>query len=127
MLDDKYVKLFGLNSVDYSKTIYVTEGPFDSLFLSNSIAMCGSDVHLDKQIYPNRVFVLDNEPRNLQIVQRYEKLISANEKIVIWPTTIQQKDINDMIIAGLVPQQLVKENTYSGLEAKIKFIQWKKV
>lgn len=127
ILDDKYAKLFGLDSLDFNKTIYVTEGPFDSLFLSNAIAMCGSDVHLEKSIYRDRVFILDNEPRNVQIVQRYDKLISSGEKVVIWPTSVKEKDINDMIIAGLNPQQIINENTYQGLEAKVKFTTWKKV
>lgn len=127
MLDDRYIKVFGLNTLDFNKIIYVTEGPFDSLFLSNAIAMCGADVMLDKSIYKNRVFVLDNEPRNSQIIQRYEKLIDSGEKVVIWPSTIKEKDINDMIISGLSPQEIVKTNTYQGLEAKIKFTQWKKV
>ncbi len=127
ILDDKYVKLFGLDSLDFDRTIYVTEGPFDSLFLSNAIAMCGSDVHLEKSIYRDRIFVLDNEPRNLQIVQRYDKLITAGEKVVIWPSTIKEKDINDMVISGLNPQQIIKENTFQGLEAKVKFTTWKKV
>ena len=127
ILDDKYSKLFGLDSLDFDKTIYVTEGPFDSLFLSNAIAMCGSDVHLEKSIYRDRIFVLDNEPRNVQIVQRYDKLITAGEKVVIWPNTIKQKDINDMVISGLDPQKIIKENTFQGLEAKVKFTTWKKV
>ena len=127
ILDDKYVKLFGLDSVDFNKTIYVTEGPFDSLFLSNAIAMCGSDVYLDKTIYKDRVFILDNEPRNLQIVNKYEKLIDAGEKVVIWPSTLKEKDINDMVIAGVSPQQIIKQNTHQGLEAKVKFTTWKKV
>lgn len=127
ILDDKYVKLFGLDSVNFDKTIYVTEGPFDSLFLSNAIAMCGSDIYLDKSIYKDRVFVLDNEPRNLQIVNKYEKLIDSGEKVVIWPTTVKEKDINDMIISGLNPQKIIEQNTFNGLEAKIKFTTWKKV
>lgn len=127
ILDDKYAKLFGLDTVDFNKTIYVTEGPFDSLFLSNAIAMCGSDVHLDNSIYKDRVFILDNEPRNFQIVKRYEKLIDSGEKIVIWPNTIKEKDINDMVISGINPQQIITQNTYQGLEAKLKFTTWKKV
>lgn len=127
MLDDRYAKVFGLNTVDFSRTIFVTEGPFDSLFLSNAIAMCGSDVQLDKTIYKDRVFILDNEPRNLQIVQKYDKLINAGEKIVIWPSTVKEKDINDMVISGASPDEIIKLNTYQGLEANIKFTQWKKV
>lgn len=127
MLDDRYAKVFGLNTVDFSRTIFVTEGPFDSLFLSNAIAMCGSDVQLDKTIYKDRVFILDNEPRNLQIVQKYDKLINAGERIVIWPSTVKEKDINDMVISGASPAEIINLNIYKGLEAKIKFTQWKKV
>lgn len=127
ILDEKYVKLFGLECLKFDKTIYVTEGPFDSLFLSNAIAMCGSDVQLDKAIYKDRVFVLDNEPRNFQIVGKYDKLINANEKVVIWPETLLQKDINDMVISGINPQEIIKNNTYHGLEAKLKFTKWKRV
>jgi hypothetical protein len=127
MLDDRYVKVFGLNNIDFNETIYVTEGPFDSLFLSNAIAMCGADVQLDKTVYKSRVFILDNEPRNHEIVKRYETLIDAKEQIVIWPSTINQKDINDMVISGLDPEEIIKKNTFQGIEAKIKFTQWKKV
>ncbi len=127
MLDDRYSKVFGLNTVDFSKLICVTEGPFDPLFLSNAIAMCGADVQLDKNIYPNRVFILDNEPRNFEMIKRYEKLIDAGEQIVIWPSTIKQKDINDMVISGLSPEEIINQNMFKGVEAKIKFTQWKKV
>ena len=46
---------------------------------------------------------------------------------MIWSTSIEQKDINDMVLAGLNVQSVVESNTYSGLEAKIKFNNWKKV
>jgi ssDNA-binding Zn-finger/Zn-ribbon topoisomerase 1 len=127
ILDESYPKLFGLDRLDTTKTIYITEGPFDSLFLSNGIAMCGADVSLDIKIYPDRVFVYDNEPRNKEIVKRYESTISRGEKVVIYPDGIVQKDINDMIMAGLNVQDMIKCNTFSGLEAQLKFNNWKKV
>jgi hypothetical protein len=126
-LDDDHPKLFGLDRINTKDTIYITEGPFDSLFLSNSMAMCGADVTLDKDTFPDRVLVLDNEPRNKQIVQRYEKAISSGESVVIWPKEVKEKDINDMVLAGLDVQSVVQCNVYSGLEAKVKLIDWKKV
>ena len=60
ILDKRYPKLYGLERVKFESTIYVTEGPIDSLFLSNAIAMCGADVTLDKDIYNDRVFIYDN-------------------------------------------------------------------
>lgn len=127
ILDKQYPKLFGLDRINTDENIYVTEGPFDSLFLSNGIAMCGADVVLDKVSYPTHTFVYDNEPRNKQIVQRYEKCIEKGESIVIWPDLIKQKDINDMVLAGYNVQSVVECNTYKGLEAKVKFNLWKKV
>jgi hypothetical protein len=127
MLNEDQPKIFGLDRVNPAKNVYVTEGPFDSMFIENSIAMCGSDVVLDRLLFPDRTFVFDNEPRNKQIVDKYTKTINAGEKIVIWDSHIKEKDINDMVLAGYDVQDMVESNTYHGLEAKVKLIEWKKV
>jgi hypothetical protein len=127
MLDEEQPKIYGLDGVNENEEVYVTEGPFDSEFIPNSLAMCGADIILDCLHFPNRTFIYDNEPRNKEIVRRYEKCISNGEKIVIWPKAIQQKDINDMVLAGLSVMDVLKLNTYKGLEAKIKLNEWKKV
>ena len=46
MIDETQPKVYGLENVDFNKTVYVVEGPFDSTFVENSIAMCGADVSL---------------------------------------------------------------------------------
>jgi DNA primase len=127
MLDEDFPKVYGLDTVNKSETVYITEGPFDSTFVQNSIAMCGSDFVLDRLLYPDCTFVYDNEPRNKEIVNRISKTIDKGDKVIIWPTSIQQKDINDMVLAGLNVMDVLKSNTYSGLEAKIKFNNWKKI
>ena len=103
------------------------EGPFDSTFVSNSVAMCGSDSSLECLKGSSIVFVYDNEPRNKEIVGRIEKCISRGERVIIWPTIIVDKDINDMVLSGHDIMSVLKSNTYSGLEAQIKFNNWKKV
>ena len=126
MLDDDHPKLFGLDRIDEQQTIYIAEGPFDSYFLTNAIAMCGSDV--DDRIISNRdrVYVFDNEPRNREIVAKIASTIERGHKVVIWPDKIEQKDINDMFLTGLNVQNVVQSNVYSGLHAKTKLISWKK-
>ena len=42
MLDESKTKIFGLNRVDYNKTVYITEGPIDSFYIDNAIAMAGA-------------------------------------------------------------------------------------
>ena len=127
MLDEDAPKIYGLDQVDSSKPIYIVEGPFDSTFIQNSVAMCGSDVNIGSFGWSNYIYVFDNEPRNREIVNRISKTIDRGDKVVIWPTSIEQKDINDMVLTGLNVIDVLKSNIYSGLEAQIKFNNWKKV
>lgn len=127
MLDEDAPKIYGLDQVDSSKPIYIVEGPFDSTFIQNAVAMCGSDVNIGSFGWSNYIYVFDNEPRNREIVNRISKTIDRGDKVVIWPTSIEQKDINDIVLAGINVMDLLKSNIYSGLEAKIKFNNWKKV
>lgn len=126
ILDESKPKVYGLDKVNNEELIYVTEGPFDSTFIRNSIAMCGSDVELSS--CPGRfVFVYDNEPRNREICAKISKTIQQGNSVVIWPSSITEKDINDMVMAGHNVQSVVESNTYQGLEAQIRFNAWKKV
>jgi len=127
MLDEEAPKVYGLESINKKLSIYVVEGPFDSTFITNSVALCGSDGDLGYLKGSNIIFVYDNEPRNREIVRRVEGCINRNEKVVIWPSNIVDKDINDMVLAGHDVMSVVELNTYSGLEAKIKFNNWKKI
>jgi transcription elongation factor Elf1 len=127
MLDDDAPKIYGLDKVQKNKTVYITEGPFDSYFVRNAIALCGADGDISKWGISDPVWIYDNEPRNAEIHSRISKVIDRGEKIVIWPSSVSEKDINDMILSGLDVQSVIESNTYSGLEAKLKFTNWKKI
>jgi predicted RNA-binding Zn-ribbon protein involved in translation (DUF1610 family) len=127
MLDDDAPKIYGLDEVQKDQTVYITEGPFDSTFISNSIALCGADGDVDKWGICNPVWIYDNEPRNAEIHSRISRVIDRGERVVIWSSTIKEKDINEMILSGLNVQSVIELNTYSGLEAKLKFTTWKKI
>ena len=127
MLNDDAPKIYGLDEIEKSKTVYITEGPFDSTFIPNSIALCGADGDVAKWGISDCVWIYDNEPRNAEIHSRISRVIDRGEKIIIWPSTINEKDINDMILSGLNVQSVIESNTYSGLEAKLKFTTWKKI
>ena len=127
MLDDDAPKIYGLDEVQKNQTVYITEGPFDSTFIRNSIALCGADGDIVKWDIRDCVWVYDNEPRNSEILSRISRVIENGQKVVIWPSTIKEKDINDMVLSGLDVQDVIESNIYSGLEAKLKFTAWKKV
>ena len=127
MLNDDAPKIYGLDEVQKDKTVYITEGPFDSTFIRNACAMCGADADISNWGISNPVWVYDNEPRNSEIVRRIESAIASKQSVVIWPNDIKEKDINDMVLAGHKVQDIVQSNVYSGLEAKLKFTTWKKI
>lgn len=121
-------KVFGLDKVNFDKPYIVCEGAIDSMFLSNAIAMAGADGNVSglKNI-ENATFVFDAESRNLEITKRMEKLILKGYKVCIWPHGLPGKDINEMWLSGMRNiEQVIKENTYSGLEAQLKLAAWRK-
>ena len=134
ILDDEKPKVYGLESVNLSNRVYVVEGPIDSMFINNCLAMAGS--HLDRTAVEvglkidNTTIVYDNEPRNRDIVNSIDKVIDLGYSVCIWPDNMEQKDINDMVRAGMSSkdiQQLIDQHTYKDLSAKMRLTQWKRV
>ncbi len=127
MINDNAPKIYGLDEIKKESPVYITEGPFDSSFIKNSIAMCGADADVYKWGVSDPVWIYDNEPRNNEIVKRISNTISKGDKVVIWPSNIDEKDINDMVLSGHNVQELVESNIYNGLEANLKFNIWKRI
>ena len=127
MINEDAPKIYGLDKVDNEKPIYIIEGPFDATLVQNGVAMCGSDLDIRSFGWSDCIYVYDNEPRNREIVNRIDKTINGGYKVVIWPTSVVEKDINDMVLGGHNIMSVLESNTYSGLQAKVKFNNWKKI
>tara|TARA_Y100001972_G_scaffold127194_1_gene183293 strand:+ start:2547 stop:3602 length:1056 start_codon:yes stop_codon:yes gene_type:complete len=123
---------YGMWRANPKKRVYVVEGPLDSMFIDNTIAMVGAasvENEPARFINSDMVYVLDNEPRNPQIIKFNENLINQGKTVCIWPNEIKDKDINDMIYR-MSPKEIKKimdDNAVSGLEAKIKLSKWRKI
>ena len=131
-IDETEEKIYGLDRVDYSKRIYVVEGPIDSLFLPNAVAVSGAsfDTPTIRKLLTNATIVMDNEPRNKDIVKQLDKYINLGYNVCMFPDTLQEKDINDMVLSGRSVDEIVEvinTNTFTGMEAKLKFADWRKV
>ena len=127
MFNDEAPKIYGLDNIRGDAPVFVTEGPFDSTFLLNSIAMCGADGDVRKWGVSTPVWVYDNEPRSKEITTRISNTIDRGDSVVIWPNNVKEKDINDMVLAGHDVQSIVESNTYDGLKAKLQFNTWKRI
>ena len=63
-------------------------------------------------------------------IVQLDKYIEAGYNVCMFPDYIEQKDINEMILSGKTAdeiQELINTNTFSGIEAKLKFSTWKKI
>ena len=129
-IDEDAPTVYGMDNVDKTLPVTVVEGPLDSLFIKNSIACAGTsfnkieELGLDKD---NTRIVFDNQPKNAEVCKLVEKYVGMGYKVVIWPETIGEKDINDMVIAGINVQDIIDSNTYQGLSARMKFTSWRKI
>ena len=118
--------IYGEERINIKKKIYCVEGPLDSLFLPNCLAIAGLNF---KGVKISNVIVLDNERRNVQIVDALKKVITNGYSVCIWPDSVKEKDINEMIIDGRTTDDIVEiidNNTYSGLQANFQLSQWKR-
>lgn len=122
-------KLFGLDTIDESKKVYVTEGPMDSLFLDNCVAVGDASLNKAEQVLAKDKLVLvpDNEPRHPVQTKVVKKMIDKGFEIVLFPDWVEQKDLNDMVRAGHDVKHLVECYSYQGLRAQLEFAKWCKV
>lgn len=130
MFDESNPKIFGLDTLERDRPVYVLEGPIDSMFVDNAIAMGGSDLPFSyfQDFSPSLfTFVYDNEPRNAQIVKRMENIIERGYNIVIWPPGFDHKDINDMVMAGINHMDVIRQHTCRELQAYMAWTYWKKI
>jgi len=130
----KFVKdgrmIFGGDTVDYSRRVYATEGPFDSAFLDNGIAFAGSEIGDVTRGFRDIVVVLDNEPRNAEIVRATKDAINSGHTVCVWEDGIAEKDINDMVLYGRSStqvQSIIDRCSCSGIEAQLKWTKWKRI
>jgi hypothetical protein len=121
---------FNYSRVDTNKQFFILEGPFDSMFVSNGLATLGLSKmrNISKEIDDsNAVYILDNQPYNIEVVSLMDHLISQNKKVCIFPKSVRQKDINEMVLANLDVYGIIMNNIYDGLRAKLVFNKWKKI
>jgi hypothetical protein len=133
--NENFPKVYGLEDFNPNYKTYLVEGPIDSLFLPNALAMAGADVPLDELVRvanldkAKTVKVYDNEKHNKQIVQRMQKAIDDSQSVCIWPSNFKYKDINEAILGGVAKEQIkniIDDNTYHGLRADLELKSWQK-
>lgn len=124
-------ELFGINNIDSEiPYVFVFEGPIDSMFVKNGVAMA-SLAPTEKQMQQlsnlfgyEQIFVFDNDKNNKQTAKKIEKYIKEGKKIFIWPKEFYKfKDFNEIccnLELDEIPWKFVLKNCAKGPEALIK-------
>ena len=130
-LDNDAPLVYNMNNIDQTKPVYCVEGPIDSMFVPNSIAVAGADLKRVEDVLTSEdvTYIFDNQPRNKEIIRIMERACDDGQKVVVWPDNIIEKDINDMIMSGISAAQIldiINYNTHSKLVLKVKLNAWSK-
>ena len=132
VLDNDIPLLFGLFRTNLRRPLLAVEGPIDSVFLDNCLAMVGSNTTALTEVAEpaNITVIFDNEPEKPETQKKLLAAINHSFKVCIWPRWVKFKDINEMILNDWEPEyieDLIKSNTFSGQEAAIRAKLWSKV
>ncbi len=121
-VDDTSSKVFGLDRVNKKSTVSVVEGPFDSLFVPNCVATADANL---LNVEWGDLYIPDNQFRNEQVCKLVDRIIERGKKVVLFPESVPWKDLNDMIVKGGMAKkqllQLIADNVYEGLKARMMF------
>lgn len=134
--------LFGIDKVDPEKEeIFIFEGPIDSTFIKNGIAVGGitesgemtfTDTQKDQWktlLFFKRIWVLDSQWIDEASYKKSQALLKTEETVFIWPEKFgrKYKDLNELCADKRIDQiskKFILDNSFSGLkgEAKMKMI-----
>ena len=120
--------IFGQDRRKSDKPKFAVEGPIDSLFVDNCVAVLGFNKF--KLLSKDYTIIPDNDRRNTQVLKSMSELLELGYSMVLWPDEIKEKDINDMIMSGMSVEKLktiIENNTYQGNMALLKFTNWRKI
>jgi hypothetical protein len=130
--------LFNVDNIKNEiSTIFITEGPIDSFFIENGIAVAGIQEHskalytkkqkiqISRYLLHEKIWVLDSQWLDTASYNKTSILCELEEKVFIWPKNIgtKYKDVNDMCVSlniNRLPHKFLKENTFTGLKGKVK-------
>jgi hypothetical protein len=123
--------VFNITNVDPSiPYVFIFEGPIDSMFVKNGVAIAALSPtesqldELNRLIGYEKIYVFDNDKNNKQTSKKIEKTIKDGKKVFIWPKEFHKfKDINEVcckLQINEVSWKFIVNNSLKGSSALIK-------
>jgi hypothetical protein len=135
--------VFNYNKIDNDLGhIFIFEGPIDSCFVRNGIAIAGiqensnksfskiQEVQINKLMFMDKIWVLDSQWLDNASRLKTKKLIQDNQKVFIWPKSIGQifKDFNAMAVhydLNKISPDFILKHSHTGMKAEVLLTQIK--
>lgn len=123
-------KIYGLDKVDWTKLVYVCEGPFDAMFVDNCIAVAGGSLlqevkYLRERAKKGFVMIFDRDyTTNNEIYNNLEKAIGSGVPVILYDAKFKAKDLNAAVEAGMPRENLMaylESRTFNGMSARLEF------
>lgn len=129
--------LFNLDQISDDDNIFIFEGPLNSCFVKNGIAVAGiqdsserlfsqkQQDQINNLICRNFIWVLDSQWIDEAARKKSHILAKQGHKLFIWPESIGKKikDFNDLAIQlniNEIPRDFIKKYSYEGISAEIR-------
>lgn len=131
--------IFGINNIQpESSTVIIHEGPFNSTFTKNGLAVGGiqesssSTFTATQQAQFNsiamleKIWLLDSQWLDTASFHKTKILLEQGESVFLWPQQLgtKFKDVNDMCKAlgrDGITHQFIKKHTFKGLSGMLEF------
>lgn len=125
-------EVFNIDNVDCAVPyVFIFEGPIDSMFIKNGLAMAAlaptqkQMQQLNNMVGYEQIYVFDNDKNNKQVSRRIEKHINSGKRIFIWPKEFKKyKDLNQLcceLKMNEIPWMFVVKNSFKSKEALLKY------
>lgn len=128
--------LYGVHNIDpLLEHVFIFEGPIDSYFVKNGLAVCGITEDSNREFNDlqrqqmsslstfKKIWCLDNQWIDNASLKKSTSLVNNDESVFIWPEELKNvKDINEYCIINNLNQidpQFIIQNTFNKLKAKI--------
>lgn len=122
-------KIWGIDKIDWTKPVYVTEGPIDAMFLENGLAVAGAsmlaeDKYFQENCQEGCTYIFDADYKtNDGVYKMFKSAVENGFNVVFFDNSFRGKDINDAVLANNWNEtelmNYITDHTKSGLSAKL--------
>lgn len=125
--------LFNVDKLSDPDDVFIFEGPVDSFFVRDSVAVAGiqetsttgltpaQQIQLGRHMLSRRVWVLDNDATGHT---KCKKLLERDECVFVWPRELRGfKDFNDVCVKTCrdeISREFILKHTYCGIEGLVR-------